>query len=183
MTVKTLFAAICVGLVATPAWSEPSVPATVTVDGGQIVGDTMAGVTAHLGVPFAAAPTGDRRWRAPEPVTPWQGVRPAKAFAPACIQDGVSMPGETPPSTSEDCLYLNVWAPTDAQDAPLPVMVWIYGGGFTNGAASMPLYHGDALARRGVVVVTLAYRVGPLGFLAHRNLRQSHPITHRATTV
>jgi para-nitrobenzyl esterase len=86
------------------------------------------------------------------------------------MQRGVSMPGETPPATSEDCLYLNVWAPGGGEAGPLPVIVWIYGGGWTNGSAAMPLYWGDTLARRGAVVVTVAYRLGPLGFLAHPEL-------------
>ena len=77
------------------------------------------------------------------------------------------MPGETPPATSEDCLYLNLWTPARRARERLPVLVWIHGGGYTNGSASMPLYWGDALARRGIVVVTVAYRLGPLGFLAH----------------
>ncbi len=91
----------------------------------------------------------------------------------ACLQTGVSMPGETPPSTSEDCLYLNVWAPVGKSHAP--VMVWIHGGGYANGATSMPLYRGDRLARRGVVVVSIAYRLGPLGWLAHPELTAESP--------
>ncbi len=87
------------------------------------------------------------------------------------------MPGETPPAVSEDCLYLNLWTPATAKSAqqPLPVMVWIYGGGYTNGSASMPLYWGDRLARKGVIVVTIAYRLGPLGYLAHPELTRTSP--------
>ncbi|NOT39728.1 MAG: carboxylesterase family protein [Alphaproteobacteria bacterium] len=125
---------------------------------------------AYKGVPFAAAPVGALRWRAPEAVVPWSGVRPATAFAPACLQNGVSMPGEVLSRTSEDCLYLNVWTPAANWAAKLPVLVWIHGGGFTNGSASMPLYSGDRLARRGIVVVTVAYRLGAFGFLAHPEL-------------
>ncbi|HEY3951155.1 carboxylesterase/lipase family protein [Phenylobacterium sp.] len=97
------------------------------------------------------------------------------AFAPACLQLGVSMPGEPPPKTSEDCLYLNVWAPARRGKARLPVMVFIPGGGYQNGATSLPLYWGDRLARRGVLVVTLAYRLGPLGYLAHPELTAESP--------
>jgi para-nitrobenzyl esterase len=86
------------------------------------------------------------------------------------MQTGVSMPGEPPPVTSEDCLYLNLWTPAKSSDARLPVLVWIHGGAWKNGSASMPLYWGDRLARRGVIVVTVAYRLGPLGFLAHPEL-------------
>lgn len=90
------------------------------------------------------------------------------------MQTGVSMPGETPPATSEDCLHLNIWTPTEAPSRA-PVLVWIYGGGFANGSASMPLYWGDRLAKRGIVVVTVAYRVGALGFLAHPELTRESP--------
>ncbi len=85
------------------------------------------------------------------------------------------MPGETPPAVSEDCLYLNIWTPAKKADASLPVMVWIYGGGFSNGSAAMPLYWGDRLARKGVIVVTFGYRVGPFGFLAHPELTRESP--------
>jgi hypothetical protein len=91
------------------------------------------------------------------------------------MQTGVSMPGETPPTVSEDCLYLNIWTPAHSGMAQLPVMVWIYGGGFFNGSASMPLYWGDRLARKGAVVVTFGYRVGPFGFLAHPELTRESP--------
>ena len=140
--------------------------AAVRVEGGEILGAREAALTVYRGIPYAAAPVGDLRWRAPQPVAAWSGVRPARAFAPACMQTGVSMPGETPPAVSEDCLYLNVWTPAKRARAPLAVMVFIHGGGFANGSAAMPLYWGDALARKGVVVVSFAYRLGPLGFLA-----------------
>jgi para-nitrobenzyl esterase len=145
------------------------------VDGGRIDGVREGGLTVYKGVPFAAPPVGDFRWRPPQPPQPWVGGRRADAFAPACMQTGVSMPGETPPAVSEDCLYLNVWTPADGKDARLPVLVWIYGGGFSNGSTSMPLYWGDRLARKGVVVVTIAYRVGPFGFLAHPALTRESP--------
>jgi para-nitrobenzyl esterase len=87
----------------------------------------------------------------------------------------VSMPGEAPPAVSEDCLYLNIWTPARSAKERLPVLVWIYGGGYTNGSASMPLYWGDRLAQKGAVVVTIAYRLGPLGFLAHPQLTHESP--------
>jgi para-nitrobenzyl esterase len=138
----------------------------VLTESGALSGLREHGLTVYKGVPFAAAPLGDLRWRAPEPVASWVGTRLANAFAPACMQEGVSMPGETPPTISEDCLYLNIWAPARKTREKLPVIVWIYGGGYRNGSASMPLYWGDRLARKGVIVVTVAYRLGPLGFLA-----------------
>ena len=146
----------------------PESETSVAVASGRIAGTSEAGVAAWLGVPFAAPPVGSLRWRPPQPVASWSGVRQAMVFAPACMQTGVSMPGEAPPVTSEDCLYLNVWAPERADK--LPVIVWIHGGGWANGATAMPLYSGANLARRGVVFVSIAYRLGPMGFLAHPEL-------------
>jgi para-nitrobenzyl esterase len=147
----------------------------VMTDAGLLQGVREGALTVYKGVPFAAPPIGNMRWTDPRPVPPWHGVRKADAFAPACVQTGVSMPGEAPPQISEDCLYLNVWTPARRPDARLPVMVWIPGGGFTNGSASMPLYRGDRLSLRGVIVVTIAYRLGPLGFLAHPELTRESP--------
>ena len=146
----------------------PAAPQAL-IDSGRLQGVRQGAIDVYKGVPFAAPPVGDLRWRPPQPAAPWTGVRKADAFAPACMQTGVSMPGEAPPKISEDCLYLNIWAPPRGR-GPLPVIVWIYGGGFTNGSASMPLYWGDSLAKKGAVVVTIAYRVGPFGFLAHPDL-------------
>jgi para-nitrobenzyl esterase len=152
-------------LIASTLWAKP-----VLLESGAIEGLAKDGYTAYLGVPFAAAPVGELRWREPQPVAAWKGTRKVISFAPACMQKGVSMPGENPPVTSEDCLYLNLWTPAKAADERLPVIVWIHGGGYKNGSASMPLYWGDRLAQRGVIVVTIAYRLGPLGFLAHADL-------------
>jgi para-nitrobenzyl esterase len=146
-----------------PVWAR-----SVLTDAGPVEGVRQDGLTIYKGIPYAAPPTGEARWRDPKPVEPWTGVRSATQFAPACMQMGVSMPGESPPKISEDCLYLNIWKP--AGKARLPVMVWIYGGGYTSGSASMPLYWGDRLARKGVMVVTFGYRLGPFGFLAHPEL-------------
>src|SRR5271155_5473452 len=148
---------------------------TTSTESGAISGIRESGLHIYKGVPFAAPPVGDLRWRPPAPVTPWTGTRKAEAFAPACMQTGVSMPGETPPSVSEDCLYLNIWTPAKTAQERLPVIVWIYGGGYINGSASMPLYWGDQLAQKSVIVVTIAYRLGPLGFLAHPELTRGSP--------
>lgn len=156
-------AALC--LIAATTSAKP-----VLIESGALEGVTKDGLTAYLGVPFAAPPVGELRWREPQRVAPWQGTRQSTSFAAACMQNGVSMPGEKPPMTSEDCLYLNIWSPAKALGDRLPVFVWIHGGGYMNGSASMPLYWGDRLASRGVVVVTIAYRLGPLGFLAHPEL-------------
>ncbi len=149
--------------------------APVMTADGAVAGQRQAGVDVYRGIAFALPPLGALRWRPPQPVPAWKGVRDASKFAPACMQQGVSMPGETAPSISEDCLYLNVWAPPRRAGQRLPVIVWIHGGGYANGSASMPLYHGDRLARKGVLVVTIAYRLGALGFLAHPALSAESP--------
>ena len=142
----------------------------VAIDSGRLAGKVLdSGVRAWFGVPFAAPPVRELRWRAPAPVKPWAGVFNADRFAPECPQ-GLRAHninhyfGEE--ATSEDCLYLNIWAPPQKAEK-LPVMVWIYGGGFSGGSASMANYAGESLARKGVVYVSLAYRLGALGFMAH----------------
>ncbi|WP_165073136.1 carboxylesterase/lipase family protein [Paludisphaera rhizosphaerae] len=138
---------------------------------GTVEGTTRPnGVRAFLGIPFAEPPLGDLRWKPPQPAKPWEGVRSARAFAPAPVQNrGVALiTGAS--NLSEDCLYLNVWTPAKDSGDRLPVMVWIYGGAFMMGATSTPAYEGARLAEKGVVVVSVAYRVGPLGFLAHPDL-------------
>src|SRR5580658_5039444 len=147
----------------------------VLTESGTISGLRANGVSVYKGVPFAAPPVGDLRWRPPVHSAFWTGTRKADAFAPACMQVGVSMPGETAPLVSEDCLDLNIWTPAKTAHEHLPVIVWIYGGGYINGSASMPLYWGDRLARKGVIVVTIAYRLGPLGFLVLPELTQESP--------
>ena len=148
--------------------------AAVVVEQGRLAGTRERGLTVYKGVPYAAVPVGALRWREPAAAPRWRGVRAADAFAPACMQAGVSMPGEPVSPVSEDCLYLNVWAPAGARGLR-PVMVFFPGGGFTNGSTSIPLYRGDRLARRGVVVVTVGYRLGPLGFLALPELTHESP--------
>ena len=165
--------------VATCVQLGSAVAKPVATDAGALQGVRADHLTVYRGVPFAAPPVGGLRWREPQPVPPWEGVRKADAFAPACVQTGVSMPGEAPPAVSEDCLYLNIWTPARNPRAGLPVMVWVPGGGFVNGSAAMPLYWGDRLARKGVIVVTIAYRLGPFGFLAHPELTRK--LTHAAS--
>lgn len=149
----------------------PAVAQDAMTGSGRLSGSREAGVVRYLGVPYAQPPIEDLRWRDPRQVEVWSGVREATRFAPACPQVGVSMPGEPESPTDEDCLYLNIWAPDARSEVqPYPVIVWIPGGGLTNGSTSIPLYDGAALARRGVVVVTVAYRLGVLGFLAHPEL-------------
>ena len=149
----------------------------VEIDSGWIEGEAdvrYPGVRVYLGIPYAAPPVGDRRWRPPEPVQPWSGIRPCTAFGPSCPQPP-SILRPVPGPYDEDCLYLNVWTPADQSTDRLPVMVWIHGGGFTIGSANQDLYHGAALAAEGVVVVTINYRLGPFGFLAHPRLSAESP--------
>ena len=130
-------------------------------------------VQVFKGIPYAAPPVGDLRWRPPQAPQPWQGVRQATEFGPACAQPA-SLMGNFP-NQSEDCLTLNVWTPAKKAGQRLPVMVWIYGGGFIQGATSQPVYSGESLARQGVVVVTINYRLGEFGFLAHSRLTAESP--------
>ena len=141
----------------------------VTIAAGAVDGVTAGGVSSFRGLPYAAAPIGALRWRAPEPAASWTGVRRATEFGKACPQDrsvSIDQAGDPGP-TSEDCLTLNVWTPRADTAAKLPVMVWIHGGAFVIGAGSQSLFDGAALARRGVVVVTFNYRLGTLGFFSH----------------
>ena len=140
-------------------------PAPVKVEGGLVQGTSEDGLTVYKGIPFAAAPAGDLRWRAPQPAAKWEGIRQATKFGPSPIQGARNSPG-----MSEDCLYLNVWTPAISASDRIPVLVWIYGGGFNGGATSEPNYSGEKLAKKGVVLVSIAYRVGQLGFLAHPEL-------------
>lgn len=138
---------------------------------GLVVGETKD-VLAFKGIPYAAAPVGDRRWREPVPPAQWEGVRDCFTFSNASPQRTPALMKAIPQMainapTSEDCLYLNVWRPAEPNAKKLPVLVWIHGGGYTMGAASQPIYDGAALARKGVIVVSMNYRLGPFGFLAH----------------
>ena len=148
-----------------------------TTSSGQVQGEQQAdGIAVFRGLPYAAPPVGPLRWREPQPVPPWAGVRPASSFGRACPQKpGLSLEGGGDPGRlSEDCLYLNVWAPTGAS-SPRPVMVWLHGGALIFGAGSLALYDGTALARQGVVVVTVNYRLGPLGYFVHPALERAAP--------
>jgi para-nitrobenzyl esterase len=140
----------------------------VDVGEGTLVGRRADGVASYKGVPYAAPPVGRLRWRPPQPAETWRGERDAGRVGAICIQpppDGD--PGVGPLPMSEDCLTLNVWIPLARGDEPLPVMVWIHGGGYNDGSGTAALYDGTRLARRGVMVVTLNYRLGRLGFFDH----------------
>ncbi len=141
---------------------------TAKVTGGEVQGVVTNGISIFKGIPFAAPPVGDLRWKEPAPVQAWTGIKRADAFGLACMQPANSQ-GNTAP-VGEDCLYLNVWTPAKKPGERVPVIVWIYGGGFSGGSTSVPMYDGMGFAKKGVVLVSVAYRVGPFGFLAHPEL-------------
>ena len=162
-------------IVVTPIPEDP-----VSIDSGAISGKVLtSGVKAYFGIPFAAPPLGDLRWRAPRGVEAWKGTYHADRLAPECIQvlrrhNLNHYFGEE--ATSENCLYLNIWASGDAKSgAKLPVVVWIYGGGFTLGSSGMAMYDGENVARKGTIFVSFNYRVGILGNLAHPELTAESP--------
>jgi para-nitrobenzyl esterase len=142
---------------------------TTRIESGLIEGIMENGVEVYKGIPFAAAPIGDLRWRPPQPVEPWEGVLKANKFAPAAIQPNIKVLGYLDYGMSEDCLYLNIWKP-DTSGKSLPVVVWIHGGGFNLGSTSQAISTGEQLAKKGVIVVSIAYRLGILGFFSHPEL-------------
>ena len=154
------------------------VPEPVKTDAGVLSGTSAAapGVRVFKGVPFAAPPVGALRWRAPQPVAKWTGARKADTFGDVCVQPkgigrlNVSVDLPDSPAASEDCLYLNVWTAAQSPSERRPVMFWIFGGAYTEGAGSSPHSDGEALARQGAVVVTFNYRLGPFGFFSHPEL-------------
>ncbi len=165
-------AAVSAAVAALALADAPAGP-TVTVTGGRIQGVVEDGVAVYRGIPFAAPPVGPRRWKPPQHVIPWNGVKPAMAFGPACLQGG-----RTPANDqvqSEDCLTLNVWTPAASPADRLPVMVWIHGGAFTQGSARAPLYSGASFAGQGVVFVSIQYRLGRFGFFAHPAISAEDP--------
>ena len=179
LTLKTakivILAALLACFLAAPvgqAWAAP----LVKTSAGTVQGVSLGAVNRFLGIPFAEPPVGELRWRPPREKVPWEGVLVADEYGPVPLQyPGISQYVPGLENQSEDCLYLNVWAPAgDASD--LPVLVWIAGGAFQFGAGSMPAYDGTALAQKGAVVVTINYRVGPMGYLVHPDLalEQTH---------
>ena len=148
----------------------------VHVAQGEVSGIVDRGARAWLGIPFAAPPVGDLRWKPPEPASAWRDVRPADHFAASCQQVAApqglgpwSHEYATSDPVSEDCLYLNIWAPAKAAKGR-PVLVWIYGGGFGTGSGAVPIYNGASLAKKGIVVVNMNYRIGVYGFFSHADL-------------
>jgi para-nitrobenzyl esterase len=155
----------------TAAQDAPANTVSVKTPAGVLRGAEQDGMRSFLGVPYARPPIGELRWRAPQPLPAWAGSRDALTFGPECMQGS----GRAPVAMSEDCLFLNIWVPAKAAARHLPVLVWVHGGAFMVGSAAQPLYDGASLARRGLIVVTLNYRLGKFGFLAHPALTQENP--------
>jgi len=154
--------------------------ALVRVDTGQLQGVVEDGVVSYKGIPFAVPPVGELRWRPPQPLKPWTGVRQAAQFGANCMQGRFGPPqtagANAAPGPSEDCLFLNVWRPASAAaEARLPVMVWIHGGGFVGGSGSSPGTSGVQFAKQGVVLVSINYRLGRFGFFAFPALSRERP--------
>lgn len=165
---KTLLYSIAFALITNTCFSLT--PEQVKVKQGIVQGTIESGLRVFKGIPFAAPPLGELRWKAPQPAEKWDGVKQTTQYAPAPFQGG------NPPSgKSEDCLYLNIWTPAKSANEKVPVLVWIYGGGFSFGSTSEPVHNGEHLARKGVVLVSIAYRVGQLGFLVHPELSAENP--------
>ncbi|HEX4001593.1 MAG TPA: carboxylesterase family protein [Candidatus Acidoferrales bacterium] len=164
----TVFVTVILIAFALAAAGTPAV-AQITrarVTGGTVAGTVADGLSEFKGIPFAAPPVGALRWKAPQPLAPWHGIRQTTAFAPACMQNAGATSQAPATPLSEDCLYLNVWTPAKTSREKLPVIAWIYGGGFSGGSTSAPLYDGTHFAQKGVVFVSISYRVNAFGFLA-----------------
>ena len=175
---KFLLAPLAMLLTASAALgAAPAATPTIRIEQGVLQGAVAAdGAQVFKGIPYAQPPVGPNRWRPPAPASGWRGVRDATQFGPACMQPQLaagSIYADPPPKMSEDCLSLNVWTPKAARKAP--VMVWIHGGSPTFGYSGSPLYDASALAARGVVVVTVNYRLGVLGYLAYPALSAESP--------
>jgi para-nitrobenzyl esterase len=169
-----LGAALCIA--APGAARAEDFPAQVKIHSGVLAGAVDHQVLVFKGVPYAQPPVGRLRWREPQPAKPWKGVRQATQYGHDCMQ--LPFPADDAPirtKPAEDCLFLNIWRPAARSAEPLPVMVWIYGGGFTIGGTSPAAYDGSAFARDGVILVSLNYRLGRFGFFAHPALSAESP--------
>src|SRR5258706_1413492 len=172
MKTTCLIAALCI-TVSLMAQKNNSFPVQARIENGMIEGlyDTKTGLQLYFGIPFAKPPVGDLRWKAPQPVDNWKGVLATQTFGPRPVQ-GIVFGDMNSRSNgiSEDCLYLNVWTPAKRNITGLPVLVYFYGGGFVAGDGSEPRYDGANIAKKGIVVVTVNYRLGLFGFFAHPEL-------------
>jgi len=179
MSTRFTLAMVLAAITALSMTTRAAIPDTVTTANGKLSGVTLpSGVRAFKGIPFAAPPVGNLRWKEPQPVTNWADVRKADQFSDVCVQP--SQPNRVPnnvtvdlpdsPKTSEDCLYLNVWTSANRAGDRQPVMVWIFGGAYTEGGGSSKHNDGENLSKKGAVIVTFNYRLGPFGFFSHPEL-------------
>ena len=164
---------VCLILLNSCSEKSTLIPVQTKIENGLIEGlqDSQSGLQMYFGVPFAKPPVGEMRWRAPEPMDNWEGILQTKKFGPKAVQANIW--GDMKPRTdrmSEDCLYLNVWTPAKKENAPFPVLVYFYGGGFVAGDGSEPRYDGASMAKKGIVVLTVNYRLNIFGFFAHPEL-------------
>lgn len=160
------------------AENQNAFPVQLTIANGTIEGefDIKTNIQSFKGIPFAQPPVGDLRWKAPQPVTNWNGVKQTKKFGPRAIQSNVfGDMGFRSDGMSEDCLYLNVWSPAKSANEKLPVLVYFYGGGFAAGDGSESRYDGENMAKKGIVTLTVNYRLGIWGFFAHPELTKESP--------
>jgi len=155
--------------------TQPDTSPIVEIESGQLRGALVEDVTVFKGIPFAAPPVGEWRWRPPQPVPAWTGVRSAENYGPFCAQPQSALLWFELDVISEDCLNLNVWTPALDEGEPLPVMVWIHGGGYSQGTGNIPRLNSPRLTKEGVVLVTINYRLAFFGFLVHPALKASHP--------
>jgi len=170
--------AFCLISLSVHAQSNNNFPVQVKINNGTIEGnyDTQTGLQMYFGIPFAKPPVGNLRWKAPQPADNWDGVKETKSFGPRPVQSIVfGDMNSRSPGMSEDCLYLNVWTPAKQNTHGLPVLVYFYGGGFVAGDGSEPRYDGASMAEKGIVVVTVNYRLAIFGFYAHPDLSAEAP--------
>ena len=157
------------------ACAQPGSDLVAQIDSGQLKGTVIDDVTVFKGIPYAAPPVGQWRWRPPQPVEPWQGVRQAQTYGAFCAQPKSTLLWFQLGEVSEDCLTLNVWTPDFDPGADLPVMVWIHGGGFSQGSGNIARLNSPEVAKQGVVLVTINYRLALFGFMTHPAITASHP--------
>jgi para-nitrobenzyl esterase len=179
MRARIAIVLIAAGVAASTVTTPAAISDPVKTDAGLVAGETLAsGVRVFKGIPFGAPPTGSLRWREPQPVAKWDGVREAKTWGNVCVQPNqpnrqpVNVTVDLPdsPKMSEDCLYLNVWTQANRASDRRPVMLWIFGGAYSEGGGSTPHNNGENLAKKGVLLVTFNYRLGIFGFYAHPEL-------------
>jgi para-nitrobenzyl esterase len=181
MNLKRLLAFSLLLFISTTSFPQNNVP-VVKTDAGLVSGTTSDNIDIFKGIPFAAPPVGELRWKAPQPVQPWTDVKKCITFSASPMQASpapFSMWSEEflirKEPINEDCLYLNVWSGAKKSNAKLPVLLWIYGGGFMSGGTNVPIYDGEAMAKKGIVFVSINYRVGIFGFFAYPELTKEAP--------